>query len=180
MAAEPIYKVIFLNQNQVFELYAKQIYQSDLYGFIEVEEYVFGERSQIVVDPAEEKLKSEFAGVKRSYIPMHAIVRIDEVRQSVSLIEQIAKGLPAGRTLAEAAQRPAPQGGEGLALVEGFRGDVLAWVRLTSDGRIARCHLRDPSWFQWPLLEAAIEGNIVADFPLCNKSFNCSYSGHDL
>ena len=47
-------------------------------------------------------------------------------------------------------------------------------------GTIARCHLRDPSWFQWPLLEAAIEGNIVADFPLCNKSFNCSYSGHDL
>ena len=45
---------------------------------------------------------------------------------------------------------------------------------------IERCHLRDPSWFQWPLLEAAIEGNIVADFPLCNKSFNCSYSGHDL
>ena len=70
--------------------------------------------------------------------------------------------------------------GEGLALVEGFRGDVLVWVRSTADGTIARCHLRDPSWFQWPLLEAAIEGNIVADFPLCNKSFNCSYSGHDL
>ncbi len=54
---------------------------------------------------------------------------------------------------------------------------------LGADGRRqgrARCHLRDPSWFQWPLLEAAIEGNIVADFPLCNKSFNCSYSGHDL
>ena len=49
-----------------------------------------------------------------------------------------------------------------------------------TDGRIERCHLRDPSWFQWPLLEAVIEGNIVADFPLCNKSFNCSYSGHDL
>ena len=48
------------------------------------------------------------------------------------------------------------------------------------DGKIERCHLRDPSWFQWPLLEAAIEGNIVADFPLCNKSFNCSYSGQDL
>jgi Ni,Fe-hydrogenase III large subunit len=68
---------------------------------------------------------------------------------------------------------------EGLAIVEGFRGDVLVWLRLR-DGRIERCHLRDPSWFQWPLLEAAIEGNIVADFPLCNKSFNCSYSGVDL
>jgi Ni,Fe-hydrogenase III large subunit len=62
---------------------------------------------------------------------------------------------------------------------QSFRGDVLAWLRIV-DGRIARCHLRDPSWFQWPLLEVAVEGNIVADFPLCNKSFNCSYSGHDL
>jgi Ni,Fe-hydrogenase III large subunit len=57
---------------------------------------------------------------------------------------------------------------------------VLCWVRLGPGGTIARCHMRDPSWLQWPLLEAAIEGNIVADFPLCNKSFNCSYSGHDL
>jgi Ni,Fe-hydrogenase III large subunit len=69
---------------------------------------------------------------------------------------------------------------EGLGFAEGFRGDVLAWLALDGDGRIARCHLRDPSWFQWPLLEAVIEGNIVADFPLCNKSFNCSYAGHDL
>jgi Ni,Fe-hydrogenase III large subunit len=106
-------------------------------------------------------------------------VRIEEVKQSVALIEQILKGLPAGRILADPAQ-PTPHGSDGLALVEGFRGDVFAWVRLAPDGRVARCHLRDPSWFQWPLLEAAIEGNIVADFPLCNKSFNCSYSGHDL
>ncbi len=69
---------------------------------------------------------------------------------------------------------------EGVALVEGFRGDILIWLRLGGSGEIERCHLRDPSWFQWPLLEAAVEGNIVADFPLCNKSFNCSYSGHDL
>ena len=52
--------------------------------------------------------------------------------------------------------------------------------RFDGKGRVARCHLRDASWFQWPLLETAVEGNIVADFPLCNKSFNCSYSGHDL
>ena len=79
-------------------------------------------------------------------------------------------------------RRPRQAGGvrEGLALVEAFRGDVLVWVRIGADGTIERCHLRDPSWFQWPLLEVAIEGNIVADFPLCNKSFNCSYSGHDL
>jgi Ni,Fe-hydrogenase III large subunit len=72
-----------------------------------------------------------------------------------------------------------PAAREGMALVEGFRGDILAWLRI-ANGRIERCHLRDPSWFQWPLLEAAIDNNIVADFPLCNKSFNCSYSGHDL
>ena len=85
----------------------------------------------------------------------------------------------AARRRRSATRFPRPHG-EGMALVEGFRGDIFAWVRLGADGRVERCHLRDPSWFQWPLLEAAIEGNIVADFPLCNKSFNCSYSGHDL
>jgi Ni,Fe-hydrogenase III large subunit len=70
--------------------------------------------------------------------------------------------------------------GEGAAMIEGFRGDIFVWLRLNGDGTVARCHLRDPSWLQWPLLEAAIYENIVADFPLCNKSFNCSYSGHDL
>jgi Ni,Fe-hydrogenase III large subunit len=106
-------------------------------------------------------------------------VRIREIEQSLSLIDQIVTRLPAGPIavsfdLASATPR------EGAALVEGFRGDVLVWLRLEPDGTVGRCHLRDPSWFQWPLLEAVIEGNIVADFPLCNKSFNCSYSGHDL
>ena len=81
MADSPIYKVIFLNQNKVFELYARAIYQSEMYGFIEVEEFAFGGRSKLVVDPCEEKLKNEFAGVTRSYIPMHAIIRIDEVEK---------------------------------------------------------------------------------------------------
>ncbi|MFT5083418.1 MAG: hypothetical protein ACI9Y1_001461 [Lentisphaeria bacterium] len=81
MAAEPIYKVIFYNQNQVYEIFVRAIYQSEMYGFVEVEEFVFGERNQLVVDPGEEKLKNEFASVKRSYIPMHSIVRIDEVEK---------------------------------------------------------------------------------------------------
>jgi Ni,Fe-hydrogenase III large subunit len=102
-------------------------------------------------------------------------LRIREVEQSLALIEQIIARLPEGPIVAALAAGS----GEGLGLAEGFRGDVLVSVRLDG-GKIARCHLRDPSWFQWPLLEAAIEGNIVADFPLCNKSFNCSYSGHDL
>jgi Ni,Fe-hydrogenase III large subunit len=105
-------------------------------------------------------------------------VRIKEVDQSLALIEQVLAHLPDGPV--RAALPTLPAGAEGMALVEGFRGDVLAWLRLGEGGTLARCHLRDPSWFQWPLLEAAIEGNIVADFPLCNKSFNCSYSGHDL
>ncbi|RME68438.1 MAG: hydrogenase expression protein HypE, partial [Alphaproteobacteria bacterium] len=103
-------------------------------------------------------------------------IRIREVEQSLALVDQILARLPEGSTCMDL---PA-KAGEGMALVEGFRGDILVWLRLGPDGRITRCHLRDPSWFQWPLLEAAIEGNIVADFPLCNKSFNCSYSGHDL
>jgi hypothetical protein len=82
MSATPIYKVIFHNQDKVYELYAKAIYQSEMYGFIEVEEFVFGELSQMIVDPAEEKLKNEFSGVTRSYIPMHAIIRIDEVEKA--------------------------------------------------------------------------------------------------
>jgi Ni,Fe-hydrogenase III large subunit len=102
-------------------------------------------------------------------------IRIREVEQSLALIEQIVARLPAGAVSTAVAEGT----GEGLGFAEAFRGEVLAWVRL--DGaRIACAHLRDPSWFQWPLVEAAIEGNIVADFPLCNKSFNCSYSGHDL
>ncbi|GAB1264730.1 DUF1820 family protein [Aurantivibrio infirmus] len=77
--SDPIYKVIFYNQGQVYEVYARAIYQSEMYGFIEVEEFVFGERSKMIVDPGEEKLKSEFSKVNRSYIPMHSVIRIDEV-----------------------------------------------------------------------------------------------------
>ena len=105
-------------------------------------------------------------------------VRIEEVTQSLELIDQILGQLPEGITRIELPN--ARDVCEGMAIVEGFRGDILVWLRVVADGRITRCHLRDPSWFQWPLLEAIIEGNIVADFPLCNKSFNCSYSGHDL
>jgi Ni,Fe-hydrogenase III large subunit len=105
-------------------------------------------------------------------------IRIYEVEQSLSLMEQILEQLPDGPVRSKV--EDADESREGMALVEGFRGDVLIWLRLGNNGRIERCHLRDPSWFQWPLLEAVIEGNIVADFPLCNKSFNCSYSGHDL
>lgn len=106
-------------------------------------------------------------------------IRIREIGQSLALLDQLLGGLPGGGLLRIQLPQVA-EAREGMALVEGFRGDILVWLRLNPDHTVARCHLRDPSWFQWPLLEAAIEGNIVADFPLCNKSFNCSYSGHDL
>ena len=77
-----IYKITFLNKGKVYEVFVKQVYQSDLYGFIEIENYVFDEKTQLVVDPSEEKLKSEFKGVKRSFIPIQAIIRIDEVDKS--------------------------------------------------------------------------------------------------
>jgi hypothetical protein len=85
-----IYKISFLNKGEIYEVFAKQVYSSDLYGFIEIEDYIFGERSQLVVDPSEEKLKAEFAGVKRSFIPMQAIIRIDEVEKEG--VSKISKG----------------------------------------------------------------------------------------
>lgn len=81
MADETIYRILFFNQGQVYEVYAHSIYQSDLYGFIEIEDYIFGEKSQMVIDPGEERLRNEFEGVERSFIPMHAVIRIDEVEK---------------------------------------------------------------------------------------------------
>lgn len=81
MQNEPIYKVIFTNQDKVYEIYARGLDHGALFGFIEVEELVFGERSEMLVDPAEEKLQAEFKGVRRTYIPVHSVIRIDEVEQ---------------------------------------------------------------------------------------------------
>jgi len=126
-----------------------------------------------------DRLKFEVPMVQAGDVNARVWIRIREVDQSLGLIEQIVDGLPSGSICAqESARATAPR--EGVALVEGFRGDILAWIRIGAAGAVEQCHLRDPSWFQWPLLEAAVEGNIVADFPLCNKSFNCSYAGHDL
>ena len=90
MAGKPIFKVIFYNQGEIYEIYARDIYQSEMYGFIEVEQFVFGEVDQMIVNPGEEKLKNEFADVKRSFIPMQAIIRIDEVeREGQGKIKEI-------------------------------------------------------------------------------------------
>ncbi len=81
MSAKQVFKVVFVNQNQVYEVYARKVYQGELYGFVVVEDFVFGEASAIVVDPSEERLKAEFGNVKRSFIPMHAVIRIDQVER---------------------------------------------------------------------------------------------------
>ena len=87
MSKKGIYKILFIQTGEIYEIYAKSIYQSDMYGFIEVEDYLFDQNSQIVVDTSEEKLKNEFKGVQRSYIPMNCILRIDEVdKKGVSKI----------------------------------------------------------------------------------------------
>jgi Ni,Fe-hydrogenase III large subunit len=105
-------------------------------------------------------------------------VRGDEIRHSLQLLETLLVQPPEG-----AVSVPWPDAvthGEGIGLVEGWRGEILSYVRLGKDGRVARFFPRDPSWFSWPALERLMHGNIVADFPVCNKSVNGSYSGHDL
>lgn len=93
MAASHIFRIVFANQGKVYEIYARKVSHGSLFGFIEVEELVFGERSSVVVDPGEERIKSEFAGVKRSYLPLHSVIRIDEVRkQGISKISVLEGG----------------------------------------------------------------------------------------
>ena len=119
-------------------------------------------------------------------VPLHhygdinarARTRLEEMATSFDLIEALLAGLPAG-AVRVGWKRPAA-GAEGLGLIEGWRGEILSFVRFGADGRIARFFPRDPSWTTWPALELLIHDNIVPDFPVCNKSVNGSYSGHDL
>ena len=90
MSTKTLYRVVFMSQGQVYEIYARDVGHGALFGFVEVEQLVFGERTSVVVDPSEEKIKSEFANVKRTYLPMHSILRIDEVdKQGASKISKL-------------------------------------------------------------------------------------------
>ena len=90
MKDKTLYKVIFMSQGQVYEIYARNVSHGDLFGFVAVEKLVFGERTTVVVDPSEEKIKTEFENVRRTYLPMHSIVRIDEVdKQGASKVSKI-------------------------------------------------------------------------------------------
>ncbi|HEU4618015.1 MAG TPA: DUF1820 family protein [Gammaproteobacteria bacterium] len=111
MSSQPIYKVLFLNQGKVYEIYARHVSHGTLFGFVEVEKLVFGTRSTVVVDPSEERIRTEFEGVSRTYLPLHSILRIDEVeKQGVSKVTT-AEGA------SNVAQFPmpmySPQGGSG-------------------------------------------------------------------
>lgn len=89
MPKKPIYKIIFHNQDKIYEVYARSVHQGAMFGFIEIEQLIFGEKTSLVVDPSEENLKTEFENVNRTYIPMHSIIRIDEVnKQGTAKITQ--------------------------------------------------------------------------------------------
>lgn len=104
-------------------------------------------------------------------------VRFEEIFESIRVLRDVLRQLPSGPT---AAPMPAPISGElGAGWIEGWRGTVLVALETDAQGAILRCHCHDPSWHNWPVLPHAIMGNIVPDFPLINKSFNLSYSGHD-
>lgn len=90
MPSKTLYKVVFVNQGKIYEVYARSVGQGALFGFVEIEELVFGERSTVVLDPSEEKIKAEFKGVKRTHLPMHSIIRIDEVdKEGTSKISKV-------------------------------------------------------------------------------------------
>ena len=126
--------------------------------------------------PPYDRLRFDVPVLQEGDVNARVWIRIKEIEQSLSLIEQMLDDCRMA-TCARRSSRPDPVRAWRLSK----RSAATCWSGCGSTGgRIDRCHLRDASWFQWPLLEAAIEGNIVADFPLCNKSFNCSYSGHDL
>jgi Ni,Fe-hydrogenase III large subunit len=105
-------------------------------------------------------------------------IRAQEILASLELLNELLHRLPAGNITTEW-QQP-QQSAEGIGLVEGWRGETLAYVNFNSKGKVERYFPRDPSWFSWPALEQLIHGNIVPDFPVCNKSINGSYSGVDL
>ena len=104
MKADKLYRISFYNRGDIYELHARNIQQSNMYAFVEIEDIIFGERSAIVVDPSEEKLKTEFEGVKRTYIPLQAVIRIDEVAR-----EGASKIIPADGTTANVAPFPIPR-----------------------------------------------------------------------
>jgi Ni,Fe-hydrogenase III large subunit len=126
--------------------------------------------------PPYDALRPSVPVLREGDVDARVRIRIAEIGESIALVRRLLDQLLPGELRAEMPIR----GGEGLGVAEAFRGEALHWLALDDGGLIRGVFCRDASWLQWPLLEAAVEGNIVADFPLCNKSFNCSYSGVDM
>ena len=124
------------------------------------------------------QFKVAMATHRNGDVAARVAVRFEEIFESLRLMRAFCSGLPGGGTRAEVQTRASAALGAGW--VEGWRGEILVALEIGADARIVRCHCHDPSWQNWPVLEHAVIGNIVPDFPLINKSFNLSYSGHDL
>jgi Ni,Fe-hydrogenase III large subunit len=128
--------------------------------------------------PPYDQLQVKMATHRDGDVAARVAVRFDETLESLRLLRKLCAGMPAGPTRSAAAT--SGQAAVGIGWVEGWRGEVMVALEISAEGRIVRCHCHDPSWQNWPVLEHAVIGNIVPDFPLINKSFNLSYSGHDL
>jgi Ni,Fe-hydrogenase III large subunit/Ni,Fe-hydrogenase III component G len=125
-----------------------------------------------------DRLEVAIATQRNGDVAARVAVRFDELNESLRLVRTICAGPPGGATRVDL--HPTTRPSRGAGWVEGWRGEVLVALEIGADARIVRCHCHDPSWQNWPVLEHAVIGNIVPDFPLINKSFNLSYSGHDL
>jgi Ni,Fe-hydrogenase III large subunit len=124
------------------------------------------------------EIGARLASDERGDVAARVALRFREIDESLRQIRAIITGLPGGSVAVQPETRRPPSYGAGW--IEGWRGDVLVALETGEDGTLVRCHCHDPSWQNWPALEHAIIGNIVADFPLINKSFNLCYAGHDL
>ena len=131
--------------------------------------------------PPYDQLQVTMATQRHGDVAARVAVRFDETLESLRLLRRLCAGAPAGPTRIDvAATGAASVAALGIGWVEAWRGEVLVALEVSAEQRIVRCHCHDPSWQNWPVLEHAVMGNIVPDFPLINKSFNLSYSGHDL
>jgi Ni,Fe-hydrogenase III large subunit len=128
--------------------------------------------------PPYDRLKVNITTHQDGDVEARVAVRFGELRESLRLQQEILAQLPEGAI--HTPLNPSAPYACGIGWVEGWRGEVFSWVRADESNRIDRCHPHDPSWVLWPALEYAVLGDIVPDFPLVNKSFNLSYSGHDL
>jgi Ni,Fe-hydrogenase III large subunit/Ni,Fe-hydrogenase III component G len=128
--------------------------------------------------PPYRQLGVRMASHTRGDVAARVSVRFEEIAESIRLVQALAAELPPGALRSPLASASGDR--RGVGWVEGWRGDVLIALETTGAGRVHRAHPHDPSWRNWPLLERAVLGNIVPDFPLINKSFNLSYSGQDL